>query len=188
MTKELALILILLLASEFPITSNEVLIYQVEIIHENQISLYNYTFIINSLNNNFVNFTLIITNLNNGSVILNNTYVYPILNLKVLPINGVVFNGENFTFSGYTEYHNQNATVYKGYFIINTTKIPSTAYFVNNILYFLNGSGDGYSVSISLSSEYTLSQSVNYGGYIILGIIVAFIVIGVVILIKIGKI
>ncbi|BFH72578.1 hypothetical protein SJAV_05220 [Sulfurisphaera javensis] len=172
----------------FPLTSNEVLVYQVVVTHGNEVNVYNYTFIINSIKNNFVNFTMIVTNENNGSVIVNNTYVYPEDNLKVLPVNGIVFNGENFSFIGYSKYNGQNATMYKGYFVINSIKIPSTAFFVNNTLYYLNGSYDGYSVSVSLTSKYSLISSPGFGDYLIIGIIVAFIVIGVILLIKIGKI
>lgn len=186
--RELIFLFVLLVFSVLPLTSNEVLIYQVVITHQNEVEIYNYTFIINSVQNNFVNFTLIITNENNGTVILNQTYVYPVDNLKLLPVNGNVFNGINFTFSGYSKFNNQNASVYTGYFVFNNLRVPSTAYFVNNTLVYLNGSTNGYSISVSLNSKYNLISSSSYGGYIILGVIIAFIAIGVILLIKIGKI
>jgi len=81
----LFLVSLLILASAFPLPANEVLVYQVVLTHQSEVTVFNYTFIINSIQNNFVNFTVIITNENNGSVLLNNTYVYPQNNLKNTP-------------------------------------------------------------------------------------------------------
>ena len=183
-------LLLIVLASAFPLSAKEVLVYQVTLIHQNEPTIYNYTFIINSIQNNFVNFTVIITELEpNTSVLLNSTYVYPLNDLKVLPVNGNVFNGQNFTFVGFTQYKGQNASVYKGYFVINNLKIPSTAYFINGTLVYLNGSIQGYTLSVSLYQKYSLvPSSSSNAAYIIIGIIVAMIVIGVIALIKIGKI
>jgi len=184
MIKITLFLLLLILASAFPLSAKEVLVYQVTLTHQNEVTIYNYTFIINSIQNNFVNFTVIITELEpNTSVLLNNTYVYPLNDLKILPVDGNVFNGQNFTFVGLTQYEGQN------YFIINNLKIPSKAYFINGTLVYLNGSIQGYSLSVSLNQEYSLVSSSNsYSAYIIIGVFVAMIVIGVVALIKIGKI
>ena len=184
----LFLISLLILASAFPLSPNEVLVYQVVLTHQSEVTVFNYTFVINSIQNNFVNFTVIITNENNGSVLLNNTYVYPLNDLKILPVNGVVFNGQNFTFTGFAKYNGQNASVYKGFFVINNLKIPSTAYFINGTLVYLNGSTQGYSLSVSLNQKYSLVSSSSYSAYIIIGIVIAMMVLGVVALIKIGKI
>jgi len=184
----LFLISLLVLASAFPLSPNEVLVYQVELFHQNEVAaLFNYTFVINSIQDNFVNFTVIITNEegNNGSVF--NTYVSPLNELKILPVNGTVFNGQNFTFTGFVKYKGQNASVYKGFFLINGLQIPSTAYFVNDTLVYLNGSTQGYYLSVSLNQKYSLVSS-SYSAYIIIGIVIAMMVLGVVALIKIGKI
>lgn len=188
MGTNLFILILLLFASMLPLTMHEVVVYQVVFIHNNEVDTYNYTFVINSIQNSFVNFTLIITDENNGSIILNNTYIYPEDNLRVLPVNGVVFNGENFTFIGFSEFKGENASVYKGYFIINDIKIPSTAYFINGTLHYLNGSINGYSVTVSLDSMYKMVSTASYSSYLVLGIIVAMLVIGVIALIKIGKI
>lgn len=165
----------------------EVYVYQLTISHGSQLEVYNYTFIINSVSNGVVNFTEIITDENNGSS-TSATYVFPLSEVKYLPYNGTVFNGYNLTFVGYTEFDGKNATEYKGYFLVNNLSVPITAYYVNSMLNYLNGSLNGYTVTLSLVNQYSISPPQNYTGYIILVIVVVFIVVGVVLLIKIGKI
>lgn len=191
----LLLLLFLLFFSSFSLglttlaqlESNEVYVYQLTISHDSQLEIYNYTFIINFVSNGIVNFTEIITNENNGSS-TSATYVFPLSKIKYLPYNGTVFDGYNLTFVGYTVFNGKNATEYKGYFLLNNLSIPVTAYYINSMLNYLNGSLNGYTVTLSLVNQYAISPLQNYTGYIVLAIVIIFIVVGVVLLVKIGKI
>ena len=187
----LLLIFLLLLAvasSTVSLTSGEVLVYELTVSHGNELITYNYTFVINSVNNGIVNFTMIVTNLDNGTT-SSQTYIFPLTDLHYLPYNGTLVDS-SLKFVGYQEYKGENASVYAGYFLFNGLKIPVEAYYVNGFLKFMNGSYNGYQIEMSLVSQY-VKTSVQYpsNGYIIIvAVVVLFIVIGVVLLIKIGKI
>jgi hypothetical protein len=176
-----------------PLNSGDVLVYEVTITHGNQIYTYNYTFIINSIEKGIVNFTVIITSFNNGTSIIQN-YLFPLSKLECLPYNGSMFNTMNLTFVGYEEFKGENASVYSGYYQFSNLEIPIKAYYVNGILNYANGNYDNYSLQISLINEYNHLQetfiqgSLTESNYIILAIVIVFIVIGVLLLIKIGKI
>jgi|GEM_PF-1165499 len=176
-----------------PLNSGDVLVYEVTITHGNQIYTYNYTFIINSIEKGIVNFTVIITSFNNGTSIIQN-YLFPLSKLECLPYNGSMFNTMNLTFVGYEEFKGKNASVYSGYYQFSNLEIPIKAYYVNGILNYANGNYDNYSLQISLINEYNHLQetfiqgSLTESNYIILAIVIVFIVIGVLLLIKIGKI
>ena len=175
------------------LNSGDVLVYEVTITHGNQIYTYNYTFIINSIEKGIVNFTVIITSFNNGTSIIQN-YLFPLSKLECLPYNGSMFNTMNLTFVGYEEFKGENASVYSGYYQFSNLEIPIKAYYVNGILNYANGNYDNYSLQISLINEYNHLQetfiqgSLTESNYIILAIVIVFIVIGVLLLIKIGKI
>jgi hypothetical protein len=175
------------------LNSGDVLVYEVTITHGNQIYTYNYTFIINSIEKGIVNFTVIITSFNNGTSIIQN-YLFPLSKLECLPYNGSMFNTMNLTFVGYEEFKGKNASVYSGYYQFSNLEIPIKAYYVNGILNYANGNYDNYSLQISLINEYNHLQetfiqgSLTESNYIILAIVIVFIVIGVLLLIKIGKI
>ncbi|MEJ2770808.1 MULTISPECIES: hypothetical protein [unclassified Stygiolobus] len=176
-----------------PLNSGDVLVYEVTITHGNQIYTYNYTFIINSIEKGIVNFTVIITSFNNGTSIIQN-YLFPLSKLECLPYNGSMFNTMNLTLVGYEEFKGENASVYSGYYQFSNLEIPIKAYYVNGILNYANGNYDNYSLQISLINEYNHLQetfiqgSLTESNYIILAIVIVFIVIGVLLLIKIGKI
>jgi hypothetical protein len=175
------------------LNSGDVLVYEVTITHGNQIYTYNYTFIVNSIEKGIVNFTVIITSFNNGTSIIQN-YLFPLSKLECLPYNGSMFNTMNLTFVGYEEFKGKNASVYSGYYQFSNLEIPIKAYYVNGILNYANGNYDNYSLQISLINEYNHLQetfiqgSLTESNYIILAIVIVFIVIGVFLLIKIGKI
>ncbi|PVU75059.1 hypothetical protein DDW11_04275 [Sulfolobus sp. SCGC AB-777_G06] len=175
------------------LNSGDVLVYEVTITHGNQIYTYNYTFIVNSIEKGIVNFTVIITSFNNGTSIIQN-YLFPLSKLECLPYNGSMFNTMNLTFVGYEEFKGENASVYSGYYQFSNLEIPIKAYYVNGILNYANGNYDNYSLQISLINEYNHLQetfiqgSLTESNYIILAIVIVFIVIGVLLLIKIGKI
>ncbi|MEJ2779811.1 hypothetical protein WIW89_02630 [Stygiolobus sp. CP850M] len=175
------------------LNSGDVLVYEVTITHGNQIYTYNYTFIVNSIEKGIVNFTVIITSFNNGTSIIQN-YLFPLSKLECLPYNGSMFNTMNLTFVGYEEFKGKNASVYSGYYQFSNLEIPIKAYYVNGILNYANGNYDNYSLQISLINEYNHLQetfiqgSLTESNYIILAIVIVFIVIGVLLLIKIGKI
>ncbi|QGR20122.1 hypothetical protein [Stygiolobus azoricus] len=175
------------------LNTGDVLVYEVTITHGNQIYTYNYTFIINSINKDIVNFTVIIASFNNGTSITKN-YIFPLSKLECLPYNGSMFNTMNLTFVGYEEFNGKNASVYSGYYHFSNLEIPIKAYYVNGILNYANGNYDNYSLQVSLINEYnnlqeTFTQgSLTESNYIILAIVVVFIIIGVLLLIKIGKI
>ncbi|MEJ2777323.1 hypothetical protein [Stygiolobus sp. RP850M] len=175
------------------LNSGDVLVYEVTITHGNQIYTYNYTFIVNSIKKGIVNFTVIITSFNNGTSIIQN-YLFPLSKLECLPYNGSMFNTMNLTFVGYEEFKGENASVYSGYYQFSNLEIPIKAYYANGILNYANGNYDNYSLQISLINEYNHLQetfiqgSLTESNYIILAIVIVFIVIGVLLLIKIGKI
>jgi len=175
------------------LNSGDVLVYEVTITHGNQIYTYNYTFIVNSIEKGIVNFTVIITSFNNGTSIIQN-YLFPLSKLECLPYNGSMFNTMNLTFVGYEEFKGKNASVHSGYYQFSNLEIPIKAYYVNGILNYANGNYDNYSLQISLINEYNHLQetfiqgSLTESNYIILAIVIVFIVIGVLLLIKIGKI
>jgi len=175
------------------LNSGDVLVYEVTITHGNQIYTYNYTFIVNSIEKGIVNFTVIITSFNNGTSIIQN-YLFPLSKLECLPYNGSMFNTMNLTLVGYEEFKGKNASVYSGYYQFSNLEIPIKAYYVNGILNYANGNYDNYSLQISLINEYNNLQetfiqgSLTESNYIILAIVIVFIVIGVLLLIKIGKI
>jgi hypothetical protein len=175
------------------LNSGDVLVYEVTITHGNQIYTYNYTFIVNSIEKGIVNFTVIITSFNNGTSIIQN-YLFPLSKLECLPYNGSMFNTMNLTLVGYEEFKGKNASVYSGYYQFSNLEIPIKAYYVNGILNYANGNYDNYSLQISLINEYNHLQetfiqgSLTESNYIILAIVIVFIVIGVLLLIKIGKI
>lgn len=175
------------------LNSGDVLVYEVTITHGNQIYTYNYTFVVNSIKKGIVNFTVIITSFNNGTSTIQN-YIFPLSKLECLPYNGSMFNTMNLTFVGYEEFEGKNASVYSGYYQFSNLEIPIKAYYVNGILNYANGNYNNYSLQISLISKYNYLQetfiqgSLTESNYIILAIVVVFIVIGVLLLIKIGKI
>ncbi|BCU69297.1 hypothetical protein [Stygiolobus caldivivus] len=193
------LIIFLLLLTVVAYTANavitlspgDVFIYELSVSHQDELFTYNYTFIINSVNRGTINFTMIVINLNNDTS-ASETYVFPTTDLKYLPYNGSLFNTENLTFYGYELFKGQNSSVYTGYFLFNGVKIPIKAYYVNGTLDYLNGSYNGYYVQLTLVAHYNQNEqtqvSTTLTNYIVLAIVIIFIVVGVVLLVKIGKI
>ncbi|AWR93490.1 hypothetical protein [Acidianus brierleyi] len=165
------------------------LLYQVTINVNNTLYTYDYNFSILYQNTTNIVFNLTITGNNFYQL---KTYTVNTTNPYPLPINYNAFNTSKISFIKNTIINGKSAEIYSGYFdALGKYTIPVTIYFINGTLYSLNGTKNNINVVITqeqqpITTIPPISQDLEtYFPLILFGIIL---VVGVIILIKVGKI
>jgi hypothetical protein len=164
------------------------LLYQVTINVNNTLYTFNYNFTILSQNSTNIIFNLTITG---NNFYQSKTYEVNATNPYPLPINYNVFNTSNISFVKNIIINGKSAKLYSGDFnALGKYSVPVTIYFINGTLYSLNGTKNDISIVITEEQQTITTPPVSqaletYFPLILFGIIL---VIGIIILIKVGKI
>lgn len=150
------------------------------------VQIYYYNFTVVSVNQERLVFNLTITYPNGTSQ--TSSYSAPLSKPYPFPFNGTAFYLTNMTYEGIKD----NVSIYHGTFRLDGYSVPVTAYYFNGLLSNYSGTLGNVRVVAVLESSYVPPTSgglvTDLGAWLIVIILLGAIVIGVIVLARIGKI
>ena len=160
--------------------------YVLTVQHGSTVQIYYYNFTVVGVNQGTFVFNVTVTYPNGTSQAL--SYSVPLNKPYPFPFNGTAFYLTNMT---YVE-SKGNVSVYRGTFKLNGVSVPVTAYYSNGLLSNYSGTLVNVRVVAVLESSYVPPTSgglvTDLGAWLIVVILLGAIVIGVIVLARIGKI
>jgi hypothetical protein len=159
--------------------------YTLTIQEGSQVQIYYYNFTVINATSSNIAFRLSFSGSGTSQTTITETV--PVSNPGPFPLNGSAFGVTNVTYVGKVG----NYTVYKGVFRYNGLSIPVTMYYNNQgILSNYSGLSNGVKVVAQLQASYTppTQPGPEPGGLLIVIVVLVALAIGVVTLVKIGKI
>ena len=160
--------------------------YALTVQHGSAVQIYYYNFTVVSVSQEGIVFNLTITYPNGTSQAL--SYSVPLERPYPFPYNGTAFYLTNMTYEG----SKGDVSVYHGTFRLDGYSVPVTAYYSNGLLSNYSGTLDNVRVVAVLESSYVPPTSgglvTDLGAWLIVIVLLGAIVIGVIVLAKIGKI
>ncbi|MGC9105270.1 MAG: hypothetical protein ACP5HQ_02445 [Thermoprotei archaeon] len=159
--------------------------YTLTIQEGSQVQIYYYNFTVVNVTSASLAFRLSLSG--PGTTQTTITETVPVSNPGLFPLNGSAFGVTNVTYVAKVG----NYSVYEGVFRYNGLTIPVTMYYnQQGILYNYSGSSNGVKVIAQLQASYTppTQPGPEPGGLFIVIVVLIALAIGVVTLVKIGKI